>query len=454
MMEIILNPITSIFIAITIIAVKTIFYDSKIQRENFLLNSELKIKESDLESLKEQIITKESENKQLLHNKYNLEKELELIKQKFLLHEEQLATWKSDHERYLELTKASILKAGSEMSSKLLDDHKRENENIRKEQERKFTETSTKLNEQFENICKSMHTLNDKISKVEIIERALLAPQGVGMLSEITLENIFKSSGLIENQDYILQYWAESSENGGYKPDAVVFLPNNQIIVVDSKASKFFMELECFDNDNENKKKLELSLKQTMNQHLKSLIERNYTQAVNDHLKKTKPIDGSYQVVTLMFLPTEVVLDKFRKIDRQFEEKAWRNNIILVGPSGLVNALLQARQSIAIAKQNKHYDLIIDEVKKLLTSVSTLYASSESLGKSIKSVVEKYDKFAGSFNSNFISKVKRLGQYGIAISKKEDISRLERYQLIQSSKLIDSEAVDQSNDKLYEQDEA
>ncbi len=437
----------STFIVSVITIVKYILYDHKLFQTKAVAETALGFKTEENQKL-EELLKKQSEEVKILTNqKAELNQELELAKQKLDLMLKQVEDWKKDQEQYLELTRGSILKAGSELSSKLLDDHKRENEDNAKKNAKELEETTKNLHEQFKTVFESMHLLHSKIGKVEIIERALLNPQGAGSLAEITLENILKASGLIENQDYYLQYHLKGEEQNILRPDAVIFLPQNQAIIIDSKASKFFTELGYLNLDNqendeqknEQKKKIEVLLKQTMQNHLKALTTRNYKSSMIEHLQKLKNSNQNFMVTVMMFLPTEVTLEKFRNIDRSFEEKAWQNNIILVGPAGLVNALLQAKQAIFIAKQNENSAMIVAEVKKLLTAIANFRNLSESLGKTIKSSFEKYDKFAASFNSNFLSKVKKLEHYGVNSQNDKHIERLERYQVISAQNLIEAE---------------
>lgn len=378
---------------------------------------------------------------QLKASWFEAQKTSELLAQQLRNLEEQQEAWKTDQQRHLDLTRASILQAGSEMSSKLLDDHKRESEVARAANEARIQQVTDKLHEQFKHISESIHTVQHKMTHMEVIERALLSPQGAGMLAEITLENIFKASGLIAEQDYYLQYAVGKQEDAAaVRPDAVVFLPGNQVMVVDSKASKFFMDMEQSEGEGTSS---EAGLKQTMAQHLKDLIHRNYREAIMAHLEKIRPSKEPYQIIMMLFLPSESALERLCKIDRQFQHKAWENRIIPVGPSGLVNALLQSRQMIFCALQTQHSNAIMDDVKKLLASVATLYGLSEGLGKSIRMVFDKYDKFAASFNRNFLSKARKLHKQGIIVQDQSFLQQLERHQILSTSGLVEAEAIEE-----------
>ena len=68
--------------------------------------------------------------------------------------------------------------------------------------------------------------------------------EGAGKLAEITLENILKASGLKNGLDFSMQYNLSGEHNNKLRPDAVIFLPSNNIMIIDAKASKFLID-EC-----------------------------------------------------------------------------------------------------------------------------------------------------------------------------------------------------------------
>lgn len=346
-----------------------------------------------------------------------------LVMQQLKALKEETHKHKETEKRFMDYAKSSIMEAGSNLSSKLLDDHKRENEVTKKENEKIVKETTDNLHKQFKDVFESVSTLNERVSKsgqaVDLVKRSLLEPSGAGSLAEITLENIFKASGLIENQDYKMQYWVESENSGGLKPDAVVFLPGNNALVVDSKASKFFAEIASASDESEEKQASE-SLKKTMNKHLKDLVKRNYLEAIESQTGKVK-------ATILMFLPSEIALDKLRNIDSKFTDNAWKERIIPVGPSGLVTMLINATTIISNAKQDENAQKIMLEIKSLLQGVIKMHEYASSLGKSLKTSLTHYDKFAGSFDRTFVSKAKKISTMGANMPKLQEVKKLERY---------------------------
>ncbi len=367
-------------------------------------------------------------------------REAELVKQRIKMMEEEMANWQKTKEQHLEAAKASILQVGTTLSSKLLEDHKRESEAAKKENEKIVKETTEDLQKKFQSVFESMNTLNENVknanSTVDLVKRSLLSPGGAGNLAEITLENIFKNSGLIEGQDYQMQYWIEGASGKGSKPDAVVFLPGNSVMVIDSKASKFFIEIGDAEDESSQQKDLKENLKKSMNQHLKDLVERNYREVFETQTDKEN-------VNIIMFLPTEVALEKLRKVDNNFIDKAWKERIIPVGPAGLMNLLLQAKIIISNEKQEQNSRLILAEVRELLSSVIKLHELAGMVGKGLRSAFTQYDKFAGSFNRNFLSKAKKIEKLGSNMPQMRKMEQLERYKIDSHKyKEIDGEIVD------------
>jgi DNA recombination protein RmuC len=335
-----------------------------------------------------------------------------------------------NEEKKMELLKGQLSKMSTDMSSKLLDDHKREAKNLQEEQEKRIHNTTKELHEKFEKVFGSMETLHGQVKQVEQVRQALLNPSGAGQLSEITLANIFEASSLLEGQDYFTQFADLKGPSGNVlKPDAVVMLPNNSVLVIDAKASKFFQEIAEAGTAPDKKKAAEANLKRSMNEHLKSLIVRDYKAAFEEKFKKERSGELG-NVSMLMFLPTESSLETIRKLDPAFLDRAWKEQITPVGPAGLVNMLLYSRLQISNAKQFENFKEISNEIKGLLGNVSRLHELSTQLGKGVKGAFEKYDKFAGSFNTRFLSSLKRLDQLGLGLPKEKSLTKLERYRFI------------------------
>ncbi len=338
--------------------------------------------------------------------------------------------------------KASLFDLGSGLSKQLLELHKQESQEVRQQTEKNISVTSEKFQAEFQKIVGMVGALNKEIdnsrSTIDLIKKSLLSPSGAGQLAEITLENILKSSGLKSDLDFKMQHSMSKSE-GALRPDAVVFLPSNNLMVIDAKASKFVVELAGAEGE-EQRKSVGLQLMKTMNGHLKSLVSKEYSDNTIAHYHiKSRHFAN---VVTLMFLPTDAVLDQIAALDPQFITRAFAQNIFPVGPAALMNMLSFARFQINEHQRSENHQLIIEEVRRLLGSVATLADYSQKLGNNIQSLANNYDKFSASFNRNFLPKARKVQQLGVDTGK-DEIKPLERYHMISTeAEIIEVEPSD------------
>lgn len=338
--------------------------------------------------------------------------------------------------------KNALFDLGNELSKQLIEIHRRENQEARELSEKNISGATSKFNNEFERLINMVGSLSRDIEQskgtVDIIKQSLLSPSGAGLLAEITLENILKSSGLRSNLDFIIQYSVTTIDNLKLRPDALVFLPSGNLMVIDAKASKFLVDLG---QDSSN-------LSKTMNNHLKSLNSKDYAENILVSFQDKK---GHFSnIVTLMFVPTEQAIEKILIADNNFLYKAWKSNIFPVGPAGLMNMLSFAKFQISDYRRSENHKLIIEEVRKLLTSIASLAEHSQKLGNNIQHIVNNYDKFAASFNRHFLSKARNIQKLGIDIGNKTIQHPIERYQLVSSkSEIIDAQLLE-SSDKIKE----
>ncbi len=373
-------------------------------------------------------------NNQLLNQeKIGCLQKIEQLKCKVEYQEQTIKDSEKIREESFSSAKAALFDLGKDLSKQLIEIHKMENNAARELAEKNIATASGKFNSEFERLITMVGALNKDIEQskgtVDLIKQSLLSPIGAGLLAEITLENILKSSGLRPNLDFIMQYGLTTTDSGKLRPDALIFLPSGNLMVIDSKASKFLVD----EQDNS------VNLSKTMNYHLKSLANKDYAENILTNLNKKE--QNFNNVITLMFLPTEQAVEKVIAADPEFLQKAWSCNIFPVGPAGLMNMLSFAKFQITDHRRSENYKVIIEEVRKLLSSISTMADYSQKIGNNLHNMVTNYDKFAASFNRNFMSRVKNIHKLGIDSGNKAMPAALERYQIVSSkSEIIEVEA--------------
>jgi DNA recombination protein RmuC len=317
--------------------------------------------------------------------------------------------------------KAASLEAAQSISSKLLEDHKRETDAARQASLAETRETNETLARQFKglgDVVAGLHAqLKEKGEIVDTLKRVLENPGSVGTMTEIVLANTLKSFGLEETRDYVLQYTAEDEERGKrLRPDAVVFLPGDNVLVIDCKASKFLLDIARTEGT-DGEARAYAAFAQTMNNHLCALDDKNYRAAVLAARREAGRGDGAPRALMMMFLPHDAAMEKLARADPTFRERAKDLDIVVGGPSALYSALQVASAQISLSRQVENHQKIIDRTRHLLDGVAVALDKADSVGESIKRAAKNFDDFGRSVNRSLLPRARTLVSLGIQPSK-------------------------------------
>jgi DNA recombination protein RmuC len=334
---------------------------------------------------------------------------------------ERLADFERMRTQMLDAAKAAVTTTATQVSSKLLDDHKRETNEAKKDAEERVRQVNEALVKQMEDVARFIAALDDRVGKtggdVETLMRAISSPSGAGQLAEIGLANTLQSFGLEIGRDFVLQQSTTDEESGRrLRPDAVVFLPTDTVLVIDCKASKFILEIAEREGTPEEAIAYD-NLARTMNQHLKSLAEKDYRSAVYAACKQAGRAGEDPHIISLMYLPNEAALEKLRRADSDFFQKAREAQIIPAGPAGLHSSLLIASAEIRRLRQMENQKEIVERTRSLLDGLATVLGHALRAGAGLKSAVDHFARLTGSINTRLLPRARSLGKLGIEASK-------------------------------------
>lgn len=382
----------------------------------------------------------EAEKERIRH-----EREAALARQQLAEQEKRLADFDQTMKQMTEAAKAATLETGKLLSGQLLENHKRETEAQKKEAEAKVKQTTEGLLQQFTTITDTVSRLHQQVGDsrrtIETVHRALSHPGGAGRLAEIGLENTLKAFGLQPGHDFIIQYHAAGDgERGSLRPDAVVFLPGDAVLVIDSKASKFLLD-HAEAEDEAQAEQARSNLARSMNNHMRALASKDYKAAVLDTYHRLRRGGQIRRAILAMALPTDVAVETLRKTDPQIEQRALTEDIILVGPSALSALISFARIDIDLGRQVENHDKIVNLVTKLMDNLAVSLGHVTSINKDFRSAAESLSKFSASINRNVLPQISRLAEQGIRPNKLAP-SRMARIavDVPPDSDIIDAEA--------------
>lgn len=216
-----------------------------------------------------------------------------------------------------------------------------------------------------------------------------------GRWGEIVLEKVLEASGMRRGEEFEIQ---KGTSEG--RPDAIVYLPENRQVFIDSKTS--FASWEGFVNAaDENEKAIHLKqFTDSTKAHITGLVKRDYgsNDASPDYVLMFIPIEGCYSI---MFCDNCALWDF-----------AWKNNVMPVSPSTLLAALKIINAFHRIDRQNKN----VLEMARLCAGVHDKFADLLSELTKIKGILNgSLKKLEG--NGNILNQIEKIKTLGAKVTK-------------------------------------
>ena len=227
----------------------------------------------------------------------------------------------------------------------------------------------------------------------------------MGEMGEVILENILQDCGMTKDRDYKTQFTDKNDNGQIFRPDVVVFLPENRNIVIDSKVPmKDWYE---FQNSNDEQSKVN-SMKGFINSlknHINNVHKKDYTNLLN--------VNSPDYV--FIFMPHEFALITAQKYDQSISNYAQQRQVIVVGPSTLIMCMKLVESIWRLEKQNKNskevaeiaggmFDQIAKTLNLLEKTETSMIKSAENINQT-----KKYIKDGKGSLLSRANKMKELG---------------------------------------------
>src|SRR5690606_1835731 len=210
-----------------------------------------------------------------------------------------------------------------------------------------------------------------------------------GNWGEIILERVLERSGLLKNQEYRLQASFVNDQGQRLQPDAIIDLPDDKNLVIDSKVSLIAYE-QWINTDSEEEK---------------GIFAKQHLQSVKNHIigLSAKNYCDLYQInspdFVLLFIPIESSFSMSISMDNDLFNFAWERRVVLVSPSTLLATLRtiavlwkqekQTRNVIAIAREaGLLYDKFVgfmEDMDKVEKQINLLSKTHEEARKKLDS---------------------------------------------------------------------
>lgn len=233
---------------------------------------------------------------------------------------------------------------------------------------------------------------------------ALRATSTGGTWGEVQLRRVLEHAGMLAHCDFEEQVTAVSRHDARIRPDVVVRLPGDRVLVIDSKApARAFLDSQADGLAPDERDRL-------LDQHAKALVRHVDSLAAKAYWSA---FEQSPQLV-VCFLPADAMLAAALRHDPSLLDRAMGRKVVPASPSTLL-ALL--RTSAAAWQQ----DSLARGARELLALGQALYdrlgtmsRHTARVGQSLTRSVEAYNAMIGTLESRVLVTARQMHALGLA----------------------------------------
>ncbi|MCA0447947.1 MAG: DNA recombination protein RmuC [Bacteroidetes bacterium] len=230
-----------------------------------------------------------------------------------------------------------------------------------------------------------------------------------GNWGEVILERILESSGLTKDREYFIQQSIKDDEGRNQRLDVKVNLPDDRVIIIDSKVSLIAYDKFSSSEESEEQKAFLAEHINATRQHIEQLSSKNYDN-----------IEASLDF-TMMFIPIEPAYLLAIQGDSDLWSYAYSKRILLVSPTTLIACLKLFSDLWRREWQNKNAMEIVKRGELLYEKFVGFTENFEEIGKKLNSTQKSYDEALGQLKTgrgNVISQAIQLKNLGLKSDKK------------------------------------
>jgi DNA recombination protein RmuC len=389
------------------------------QEKNRNLDEQVRELKRDLESerlkvleINNNLASTEADYRNIQEKLLDQKKELENLNEKFAAQFKNLANdiFEEKSKKFTDQNKSNMLDLLKPLGEKIVD-FERKVEDTHKDN---ITRNSA-LREQLENLQR----LNVQMTKeAENLTKALKGDSKTqGAWGEFILESILEKSGLERDREYTIQE-SFTTEEGRFRPDIIIRLPEKRHVVIDSKVS--LTAYNNFVNAGTEEEKI-VALKAhlvSIRQHIKGLSEKNYQKISERNLD-----------FIIMFIPIEPAYILAIQSEKKLYEEALEKRIVFVSPTLLIPSLQLIKNVWKQEYQNRNSQEIARHATSLYEKFAGFTNDLIDIGNQLRKTQTSYENAMSKLttgNGNLVKSVERFKVLGLKPAKSVDQRLLDR----------------------------
>lgn len=260
--------------------------------------------------------------------------------------------------------------------------------------------TLGEVKKQLETLTKQSESLANETERFRMV---LKSSQARGRWGEETLRRVVEAAGLSVHCDFI-----EQTKEGDKKPDMIVRLPSDRLIIVDAKVPDldFLAALDVADLEKRS---------QSLQNHARKLKD-----AIRDLASRNYPAQFPNALdYVVLFLPAESLFSAALEGDRDLIIWAASNRIMLATPASLIALLRSVSISWQQFAQTENARAIADTAKELYGRVAKFFEHFEKIRTGLSKANEAFNDAVGSYERMVRPSGERLSKLGLNTGGKE-----------------------------------
>jgi DNA recombination protein RmuC len=258
--------------------------------------------------------------------------------------------------------------------------------------------------------------LGDLGSQTGTLVKALRQPKTRGEWGEVQLKRCVEIAGMTEHVDFEVQKTLHG-EDGMLRPDAIVMLPGERKVVIDSKVP-LDAYLEVLEAEDETTRKGELIRHaRQVRDHITKLSSKRY----QDQFES-----GDTPDFVVCFMPSEAALHAAFEAEPALYDYALEQKVLIATPTTLVGLLRTVELGWRQERIAEEAQEIASAANDLHSRVGVFLKHMSKAGRQLNSAVNAYNDAVGSAESRVLPQMRRFKQLGAANEELESPKQIDQ----------------------------